>query len=93
MIKWINILCGICVFSVQTIQADSFNEKNKNLMICPMDALVSCRPSVEKRLFKSSVIETEILRVQRLLTNKKLACMFGNCFPNTLDTTVHFRTD
>ena len=26
-----------------------------------------------------------------MLTNPKLAWMFENCFPNTLDTTVHFR--
>ena len=36
-------------------------------------------------------VEAEILRVKKLLTNPKLAWMFENCFPNTLDTTVHFR--
>ena len=45
------------------------------------------------RLFVSRAIENEIARVQRLLTNKKLADMFAKCFPNTLDTTVHFRLD
>ena len=29
--------------------------------------------------------------MQKLLKNEKLACMFANCFPNTIDTTVHFR--
>ncbi len=42
------------------------------------------------RLFVSKAIEKEITRVQRLLTNKKLSEMFAKCFPNTLDTTVHF---
>ena len=28
-----------------------------------------------------------------LLTNPKMAWMFENCFPNTIDTTVHYRTD
>ena len=28
-----------------------------------------------------------------MLTNERLAWMFGNCFPNTLDTTVHYRKD
>lgn len=45
------------------------------------------------RLFVSKSIEKEIARVQQLLTNKKLAEMFAKCFPNTLDTTVHFRLD
>lgn len=51
------------------------------------------RPAPADRLFTSPAIEAEIARVQGLLTNPKLARMFVNCFPNTLDTTVHFRTD
>jgi hypothetical protein len=31
--------------------------------------------------------------VKKLLKNPKLAWMFENCFPNTLDTTVHYRKD
>ncbi len=54
---------------------------------------VSNRPAPEKRLFVSPAIEQEIVRVQSLLTNPKLRWMFGNCFPNTLDTTVHYRDD
>jgi meiotically up-regulated gene 157 (Mug157) protein len=50
----------------------------------------SNRPSIEKRLFTSSVIEAKIKEVCSQLTNKELAWMFENCFPNTLDTTVHF---
>ena len=49
------------------------------------------RPEVSKRLFRSNAVEKEILRVQKLLKNEKLAWMFTNCFPNTIDTTVHFR--
>ncbi len=52
---------------------------------------VSQRLPVEERLFVSEAVEREIVRVQGLLTNPKLAWMFGNCFPNTLETTVHFR--
>lgn len=48
------------------------------------------RPSPEQRLFVSEAVEAKILEVQAMLTNEKLAWMFGNCFPNTLDTTVHF---
>jgi meiotically up-regulated gene 157 (Mug157) protein len=49
------------------------------------------RPAPEKRLFTSSAIEAEIVRICGMLTNPKLAWMFSNCFPNTLETTVNFR--
>lgn len=51
------------------------------------------RPAEEKRLFKSEAVEEEIARVCALLTNERLRWMFANCFPNTLDTTVHYRED
>lgn len=52
---------------------------------------VSQRPAEEDRLFRSEAVEDKIIEVQELLTNPRLAWMFSNCFPNTLDTTVHFR--
>ncbi len=71
--------------------------------ICAADAVssvapkskydVSLRPAEKDRLFRSEAVEKEIKRVKKLLTNRKLAWMFENCFPNTIDTTVHFRTD
>ena len=48
------------------------------------------RPAPEERLFVSEAVEAKILEVQAMLVNPRLAWMFGNCFPNTLDTTVHF---
>lgn len=60
--------------------------------ICENDAILKDnRPEVGKRLFTSNVVEKKIKEMQKLLTNTKLAWMFTNCFPNTLDTTVHFR--
>lgn len=54
-------------------------------------AYVSKRPPIEERLFRSEAVDKEIARVEKLLAaNKKLAWMFGNCFPNTLETTVHY---
>ena len=44
----------------------------------------------DKRKFKSVAVERTIQRVQSSIGNKELAWMFGNCFPNTLDTTVDF---
>lgn len=49
------------------------------------------RPAPSDRLFVSQGVEAEIQRVKSLLTNEELAWMFENCFPNTLDTTIHFR--
>ncbi len=51
----------------------------------------TCRPAKGERLFYSQAVEDEIARVKGLLTNEKLAWMFENCFPNTIDTTVHYR--
>jgi len=44
-----------------------------------------------KRRFTSPAVEDTIRRVQADMGNKELAWMFGNCFPNTLDTTVDFQ--
>ena len=49
----------------------------------------SKRPSPEERLFVSKAVEARINEVTQMLTNDKLRWMFTNCFPNTLDTTVH----
>ena len=49
------------------------------------------RPEVSQRLFKSKAVEKQIAKIKAKLKNKKLAWMFENCFPNTLDTTVHYR--
>ena len=49
----------------------------------------SKRPSPEERLFVSKAVEARINEVALQLTNDKLRWMFTNCFPNTLDTTVH----
>ena len=48
------------------------------------------RPAPEKRLFVSEAVEAKIAEVAPQLTNPKLRWMFMNCFPNTLDTTVHY---
>ena len=52
----------------------------------------TCRPAKKERLFQSEAVEKVIKQMKQQLTNRKLAWMFENCFPNTIDTTVHFRT-
>lgn len=54
---------------------------------------VSQRPKESNRLFVSDAVEAKIVEVQQMLTNPRLAWMFANCFPNTLDTTVHFKDE
>ena len=53
----------------------------------------SRRPAENQRLFTSEAVEEKIVEVCSLLEHPKLRWMFSNCFPNTLDTTVHFRRD
>ena len=48
------------------------------------------RIPLDKRRFNSPAVEKVIAQVQSTIGNKELAWMFGNCFPNTLDTTVDF---
>ncbi len=43
-----------------------------------------------QRKFRSAAVEKTITNVQRDIGNREIAWLFGNCFPNTLDTTVDF---
>ena len=62
------------------------------LMAFSAAAQESKRPAEKDRLFRSEVIDKKIEEVKQLLSgNPKLAWMFENCFPNTLETTVHYR--
>ena len=55
---------------------------------------VTKRPPAEERLFTSRIIEQRVREVMKLIKgNPRLAWMFENCFPNTLDSTVHYRLD
>ncbi len=54
---------------------------------------ISQRPAEQDRLFRSDAVEAKIQEVSAMLTNPRLAWMFANCYPNTLDTTVHFGKD
>ena len=50
----------------------------------------SKRPAPGDRNFTSAAVEQTITRVKAKINDPKLAWMFENCFPNTLDTTVNF---
>lgn len=50
------------------------------------------RVPLEKRNFSSAAIEATIQRMKTRIKDPELAWLFENCFPNTLDTTVIFKT-
>ena len=50
----------------------------------------SQRPPIHERTFTSEVIENQIQKIKASITDKELAWMFENCYPNTLDTTVDY---
>ncbi|MBP1678070.1 MAG: metal-independent alpha-mannosidase [Bacteroidetes bacterium] len=51
---------------------------------------ISKRPELGKRNFTSNAVEEIIQQTKSKIKNPKLAWLFENCYPNTLDTTVEF---
>ena len=77
----------------ETASAKGPEKSTCNYFITHMDnTYVSRRPDSEERLFVSEIIDKKISEIKKILSNPYLAWMFENCFPNTLDTTVHYRT-
>jgi meiotically up-regulated gene 157 (Mug157) protein len=67
------------------------------LMLSKMPTFASAefpvvRVPAYKRNFSSKVIEDSIVEFQSAVKDKELGWLFGNCFPNTLDTTVTHST-
>ena len=91
----------ILTISVGIILGGSIDAHASSISYCESDQtavwrdgdkyLHTKRPEVTERLFRSEEVERQIERIKGLLTHPKLSWMFENCFPNTLDTTVHFR--
>jgi len=80
------------VAAVDAVQVKKTAPKKKKEEVKALNFyLPTNRPALENRLFKSVAVEKEIERIKSILTNPKLAWMFENCFPNTIDTTVHYR--
>ena len=69
------LVIATCLLACQCGQAQEFT---------------SARPAPEDRCFSSEAVERTISEVSSKLTNPKLAWMFSNCFPNTIDTTVEY---
>ncbi len=51
------------------------------------------RPAASERLFTSPAVEKKIAETAAMITDPKIRWMFINCFPNTLDTAVHYCKD
>lgn len=48
------------------------------------------RPKLSDRKFVSVAVENTIQQMRKVIADPELGCLFENCFPNTLDTTVDF---
>ena len=86
-------LASTDVYATVDILPDKFSVVSAE-MIAPTDNVgkyICQRPKEKDRLFKSDAVEKKIKEIKSMLKNPYLAWMFENCFPNTLDTTVHFR--
>ena len=55
------------------------------------NAFPSHRPPVAARKFVSPAVEQQLAKVKAQIHDAELAWLFENCYPNTLDTTVHFQ--
>jgi meiotically up-regulated gene 157 (Mug157) protein len=98
--KLLGLMMALSLLSVKNVYAvpNLHVEKcvNHSTMTASMPAasLVTHRPPVAQRLFRSEVIDRKIAEVKKLLKgNPYLAWLFENCYPNTLDTTVHYAKD
>ena len=86
------ILCVVAVAAVLPAAADV--HPRYTTVVSDATSYVTKRPPVEERLFTCKIIEQRISEVLKLIKgNPRLAWMFENCFPNTLDSTVHYRLD
>ena len=81
------------MISCMTVKAFGFVEIYSEFPVAVRDGVtdfITKRPAVKDRLFRSQVVDKRIEEVKKMLKNPYLAWMFENCFPNTLDTTVHY---
>ena len=87
---WVTAALALSM-SATDVVASTLEEGNLVAVCDNVGKFVSQRPKKSERLFKSDAVEKKIQEIKKMLTNPYLAWMFENCFPNTLDTTVHYR--
>lgn len=94
MKKSLLVMCCLLSMTVAAQENAEVVVSNRYTAVVPDNTKVfeSKRPPVAERLFVSDAVEAKIREVQKLLSgNPRLAWMFANCFPNTLESTVHYR--
>ena len=89
--RWKTVALMLALASVEANAAIDFSEGNPVAVCDNVGKYITQRPKEGKRLFQSDAVEKKIKEIKAMLKNPYLAWMFENCFPNTLDTTVHFR--
>ena len=88
------ILLTLLCSAATTFHAAAIEQPQGRFPEAKRDVLtVNNRPIPSERLFRSEAVEKKIKEVALQLTNLRLAWMFVNCFPNTLDTTVHYEAE
>ena len=86
-----HLLLGIVAITALSASAD-VHERYTTMVSDATTTYITKRPPVEERLFTSAIIDKRIKEVlKKIKGNPRLAWMFENCFPNTLDSTVHYR--
>jgi meiotically up-regulated gene 157 (Mug157) protein len=76
-----------------TIAIAGVSLANTNVFSLSMqDTMATKRPAAGQRKFVSTAVEDAINATKPKIKDQKLAWMFENCFPNTLDTTVEHGT-
>lgn len=65
---------------------------NPSNLFAQADSFPVVRPTLDKRHFTSKAVEDAIKTFKAGIADKEQAWLFENCFPNTLDTTVHYNT-
>ena len=88
---WKTVALMLALASVEANAAIDFSEGNPVAVCDNVGKYITQRPKEGKRLFQSDAVEKKIKEIKAMLKTPYLAWMFENCFPNTLDTTVHFR--
>lgn len=81
---------GLTAIAVNPSKIASHNSIASVRAVKQREKYVSKRLPLNERNFTSDSVENTINRVKPLIKDQKLAWMFENCFPNTLDTTVNF---
>ncbi len=91
MKRYIFLFC-LLLGALQAGAQDEERQANGRGLEAASDKIrVTRRPAPHLRLFTSRTVEQKIEEVKGLLKDAPyLAWMFENCFPNTLDTTVHY---